>query len=172
MAWQEEMGELLRCMVTDLNVPPAYPDNTVQRLLVASAQLVEGELDFLQHFVADIPNLDILPDPTDTPGNTRDDSFINLVCMKAASIIEAGVVRSESGLVIRDNGSMVDLRGKLEAALQMVKNGWKSEYEREKWAYQSGLLNGRVPGQAVMGPFRAFASDYYGWGGRETSARY
>lgn len=163
MAWQDEMGEVLRVMVQDLNEPPTYPDDTVQRVILVAAQLVEGELTFSTTYQVDITDRDITPDPTDRDGGTRDDNFVNLVCMKAAAIIDQGVVRQQSGIVIRDNGSMVDLRAKLAAALKLVQLGWARTYEEEKFRYQAGLLGGGVAGAVVLGPFRAIARDLYGW---------
>lgn len=162
MAWQDEMGELLRVMVWDMTTPPTYPDDSLQRVLVASAQMVETEMDFLWLYVADIPNRDIVPDPTDPV--TRDDNFVNLVCMRAAAIIDQGVARTEPGIVIRDNGSSVDLRGKLEAALKLVALGWAKEYEQQKLVYQAGLLHNGIVGAAVIGPFRSMASEVFSWG--------
>jgi hypothetical protein len=163
MAWQDEMGQLLRVMIWDISTPQLYPDSSLQQVLVGAAQLVGTELAFTQTFVADIPNLDILPDPTDKIGGTRDDNFVNLVCMKSAAIVDAGVVRTQSGIVIRDNGSMVDLRAKLAAALKMIEIGWAKTYEEQKFIYQAGLDG--VIGMAVLGPFRAMAGEYYGWTG-------
>lgn len=157
------MSEILRIFVFDLDEnTPKYDDDTVERLLVVSAQLVEGELDFSHQYIADIPGRDITPDPTDSDGGTRDDSFINLACMRAAAIVQQGEARLESGIVIRDNGSTVDLHYKLQGALALVKDGWQRRYDQEKFAYQTGQLTGKVAGQAVVGSFREFARGYWG----------
>jgi hypothetical protein len=166
MAWQDEMIELLRVMVQDMADKPKYPDDSLERVLVGAAHIVEAELDFPVHFAADLANRDIVPDPTDADAGTRDDNFINLTCMRAAAIIDQGSIRAESGIVIRDNGSMVDLHYKLDALVKMVqgKGGWASEYQDAKLAYQAGLLTD-VVGAAVLGPFRDLAGEYYGWDG-------
>lgn len=172
MAWQDEMTELLRVMVQDMGDTPKYPDSSLERVLVGAARLVEGELDFTIHYDADLLNRDIVPDPTDADAGTKDENFVNLVCMKAAAIIDQGSARSESGIVIRDNGSMVDLHYKLEAAMKLVqgKGGWASLYEDAKMRYLSTQLD-EVIGAVVMGPFRDVASQYYGWDGSYAEPR-
>lgn len=164
MAWQDEMTELLKTMTFDFNTPARYPDSTYERLLVGAAKLVSGELQFTQAFRADLANTDIKPDPTDTTGGTRDDNFVNLVCMKAAAIIDQGQVRLESGIIIRDNGSMVDLHYKLDAAIKLLNSsgGWGNQYEQQKLLYLADQLD-EVAGRAVMGPFRSVAGELYGW---------
>lgn len=166
MAWQDEMTELVRAMTVDFATPPRSSDDSIERVLVCAAQLVASELTFSQSFKVNISDREITPDPTDT--STRDDPFVNLVCMRAAAIIDQGVVRAESGIVIRDNGSMVDLHYKLQAALALVKEGWQKRYDDEKWAYQNNQLDGQLCGKSVISPFREIALAY-NWG--ESSGR-
>ncbi len=163
MAWQDEMTTLLRVMVWDVITPQKYTDDTLQTVLVGSAQLVLGEvIGFKQTFVADVQGTDISPDPTDRSGGTRDDAFINLVAMKAAALVDQGIVRTESGIVIRDNGSMVDLSHKLSAALRLLENGWAKKYENERFLFSAGLLGNTPPGMGVVGAFRSIERALYG----------
>lgn len=164
MAWQEEMVELLRVMTFDLGTTPRNADASLERVIVGAARMVEARLDFSQSFNADLTNREITPDPTDADAGTRDDNFVNLVCLKAAAIIDQGQVRAESGIVIRDNGSMVDLHYKLDAALRLVqgRGGFAAQYEEAVLAYQNEQLTG-VVGAVVLGPFRTIACEYYGW---------
>jgi hypothetical protein len=164
MAWQEEMVELLRVMTFDLG--PTFRNSTsnLERVIVGAARIVESELDFTYFFNADLSNVEISPDPTDADAGTRDDNFVNLVCLKAGAIIDQGAVRAESGIVIRDNGSMVDLHYKLEAALKLVqgRGGFATQYEEAKLQYAADQITGIVGG-VVLGPFRQIAAEYYGW---------
>lgn len=163
MAWQDEMTTLLRVFVQDI-AGAKYPDSSLQLTLLGAAQLVRSDgLSFTQNFRADLVNQDLSPDPTDADAGTRDDDFVNLVCMRAAAIIDQGLVRSESGIVIRDNGSMVDLHYKLQAALELVKSkgGWLNLYEEAKLIYQNGSV---TDGMMVIGPIRDFARGYWGRG--------
>ena len=172
MAWQDEMTILLRTMVWDLNAPQKYTDDSLQQVLAVAAQLVAAEADFSQQFVADVVNVAITPDPSDRANGTRDDDFLNLASMKAACIVDRGVARTESGILIRDNGSMVDLRAKLAAAMETLKVGWCKVYEDQKLAYQAGLLNGMTAGAAVLGPFREIANLWSGGGWGELESYY
>jgi hypothetical protein len=169
MAWQDEMVELLRVMTMDLG--PTFRNSTtnLERVLVGAARIVESELDFNLTYNADLANRDITPDPTDADAGTRDDNFVNLVCLKAGAIIDQGAVRAESGIVIRDNGSMVDLHYKLETALKLVqgKGGFAVLYEEAKLIYLSDQITGVLGGQ-VMGPFRTIAAELYGWEDQRT----
>lgn len=166
MAWQDTMTTLLRTMVWDLTTPQNYTDDSLQQVIVGAAQLVRTEVSFNTNFVPDLLNIDIVPDPTDPA--TNDDNFINLVCMKAAAIVDQGVARTQSGIIIRDNGSMVDLSAKLQAAMKMIQIGWAKTYQDQKFIYQSGLLNGPV-GAAILGPFRDIARGFMSF---ETDANY
>lgn len=169
MAWQDEMTQLLRVMVWDFSdavTTELYTDASLQDVLVASAQLVlTSTPPFSKPFVASITNIDITPDPTDDAGGTRDFNFENLVCMRAAAIVDQGVVRTQSGIIIRDNGSLVDLSKKLAAALRLLEVGWAKTYEQERLRYAAGLLQADPPGCAVMGAFRDMCRDYYGCDG-------
>jgi hypothetical protein len=159
MAWQDEMTEVLRVMLNDLSSTPEFADEALQRVLVVAAGQVTVAMKFSQVFVADRVNRDITPDPTDDIGGTRDESFINLVTLKAGAIIDRGAARlaATQGIVIRDGSSMVDLRGQLGGQLKLLDKGWNAVYEEEALKYQAGQV--RVAGAAVLGPFRLFA----GW---------
>lgn len=163
MAWQTEMVRYLRYCVFDLDPnSPTYSDQRLQELLVWSAQLVEQELDFSQQFVADQDGLTITPDPTDRvgPPPTRDDSFVNLVVMKAACVVDRGEVRAAIGQAIRvrDGTSSIDLRGVMEGKLKLLlKGGWCAAFDDAKVQY---LLNkSHIAGAAIMSPFRVWAGD-------------
>lgn len=150
-----------------MSTTPTYTDDSLQQTIVGAAHIVSGQLSFNNVYSADLINTDIKPDPT--AAGTRDDNFLNLVCMKAAALTERGAVRLQSGIVIRDNGSMVDLRASLDAAIKLMNKGWAAEYEEQKWLYQSELLEGQAAGAAVIGAFRGIASAYYG---EETDANF
>lgn len=157
-------------MIMDMTEPETYSDETLQDVIVASAQLIGIEMDFTQTFAASVTDVTITPDPTGaTEGIARDDSFINLCCMKSACIIERGETRQAAaqGIMIRDAGSAVDTRGQVLARLKMLQQNWCKVFEDAKLEYLSGQVH--AAGQAIMGPIRLFAT---GLGGATPSYGY
>lgn len=157
MAWQTEMVRLVRVMLADMSDPPLYADGRLQELLVATSQLVINELTFSRAYTPDLGSLTISPDPCDRVAGTRDDSYVNLICLKACCILERGEVRSAASqaISIRDGTSAIDLRGAMEGKLKLLDKGWCAVYEDAKLEYQMGQV--RVAGACIMGPFRVFA---------------
>lgn len=158
MAWQAEMGTLLRVLLNDLVIPYQFSDQRLYQAITASAQLVLSEMQFVLTYTADMQGLSIDPDPTDREAMTRDDNFINLVCLKAACITERGEARNavRQGISIRDGSSAIDLRGPLQGRLALLKQGYCQTYEDVKMEYKTGRI-GVVAGAALMTPFRVFA---------------
>lgn len=160
MAWQTEMGTLLRVLLNDFTAPFQFSDQRIHQTICAAAQLVLSELNFPHPFEADVQGLSIAPDPTDRneASFTRDDNFINLVCLKAACITERGEARNavRQGISIRDGSSAIDLRGPLEGRLALLKQGYCKAYEDAKLEYKTGR-SGVIAGAAILGPFRIFA---------------
>ena len=155
--WQAEMITLLRVLVDDLSSPYTYTDGRMTQVLAVAAQLVTAELNFPYDFQVNIQALTITPNPTDRAG-TRDDNFINLVCIKAACLIERGESRKSVGqsIAIRDGSSSIDLRGSMDGRLKLLEKGWCAVYEDTKLEYQASR-NGAIAGAAIMTPFRVFA---------------
>lgn len=158
MAWQAEMGTLLRVLLNDLVIPYQFSDQRLYQAITASAQLVLSEMQFMLVYTADMQSLSIDPDPTDRDTMTRDDNFINLVCLKAACITERGEARNavRQGISIRDGSSAIDLRGPLQGRLALLKQGYCQAYEDVKMEYKTGRV-GVVAGASIMTPFRVFA---------------
>jgi hypothetical protein len=157
MAWQDEMDILLRAMVNDLD-QVVYTDDRLEQILVVAASQVAIEMQFLQDYVADVVNITITPDPSDA--QTRDVSFMNMTCLKAASILDQGVAytAAASTIKVRDGSSTISLEGIFKGQLALLKEGWSSVYDRAKLDYMSGQT--QLAGAAVMTPFRLFP-----WGG-------
>jgi hypothetical protein len=166
MAWQTEMVRLVRFMINDLDpTNMTYPDTRLQELLVVAAQLVVAELDFTQPFAADLQNLQIVPDPTAryTTPPTRDDSFINLTCMKAACITDRSESKTASNQAVdvRDGSSQVNLRWVAVARLALLDKSWCKAYEDVKLAYM--MNRSHIAGAAICGPFRVWAYEGLPW---------
>lgn len=159
MSWQIEMVTLLRVMINDLGGTQTYDDSRLQQAIAVGAQLIQVEMNFSQLFVPDITVPSITPDPTDRAGNTRDDSFINLCCLKTACIIERGETRKAAGqgIYIKDAGSAIDTRSQVLARLKMLDKNWCAVFDDAKLEYMAGQV--RVAGAAIMSPFRLYAYD-------------
>lgn len=167
MAWQQEMVAIVRNMVNDADPTNyTYSDARMQALITVSAQLVVQECGtFSQAFVVDIPGTGITPDPTvrTSVPPTRDDNFINLVCIKSGCLLDMGECRTfaAQAVDVRDQGSAVNLVGRARVKLDLAKQGWCAAYEEAKMQYLAGSSS--VVGTAVLGPFRIFET-----GGRGT----
>lgn len=158
MAWQDEMTAILRTLVGDLDAT-VYTDDRLQQILVVGAFQVLRELSFTTTYSVSVGSVTLSPDPTLTA--TKDDSFTNLVCLKAAAITDKGsaIQATRRAISVKDGTSAIDLRGPLEGWLSLLeKGGWTAAYEKAKLEYQSGQS---VAGMAVMTPFRTYASEYY-----------
>ena len=155
--WQAEMITLLRVLINDLACPPTYNDGRLTQILAVAAQLVTSELSFTSDFQVNVQALTITPNPTDR-SSTRDDNFINLVCIKAACLIERGETRKSVGqsIAIRDGSSSIDLRGSMDGRIRLLDKNWCAVYENTKLEYQTSR-NGAIAGAAIMTPFRVFA---------------
>ena len=151
--WQAEMTTLLRVLIDDIGSTQTYADKRLVHVLAVAAQLVATEFNFK----VDVQALTIEPSPVDRD-STRDENFINLVCIKAACLIDRGETRRSvgQGIAIRDGSSSIDLRGSMDGRLKLLEKGWCAVYEDTKLEYQASR-NGTIAGAAIMTPFRVFA---------------
>lgn len=152
-----EMITLTRVLIDDLATPYTYSDGRLTQIIAVAAQLVTSELSFTSDFQVNIQALTITPNPVDR-SSTRDDNFINLVCMKTACLIERGETRKSvgQGIAIRDGSSSIDLRGSMDGRIKLLEKGWCAVYEDTKLEYQANRT-GSIAGAAIMTPFRVFA---------------
>lgn len=162
MAWQDEMTEVLRVLVAD-TASATFSDITLQRTMAVAALQLSQQALFSQTFkgVPSSTSPNITPDPTDAVGNTRDESFLNLCCLKAACIINQGsaMTAAKQAIKVKDGSSYVDLTGILGGNLKLLEKGWCAVFDDELFKYQSGN-SGEVAGACIMTPFRTVAT---GW---------
>ena len=148
MAWQNEMVLILRHLIDDLGTPETYDIPRLEESLYVAAQLVTLEVDFPKTYVIDVDAPSLTPDPT---AETRDNAFINLVCLKGASNILCAEAKASAAntMIVQDGPSKIDLtfqnRSKQATADKAVK-----AYEDAKFQYVAGNGSG---GQAILGPF-------------------
>lgn len=162
MAWQDEMGTLLRVLVND-TAATVYSDDSVEQTLAAAAFQVANEMAFAREYEVSVADATIDPDPT--AGDTRDDAFANLVTLKAACILDRGaaILAASQAIAVKDGPSAIDLRDRLKGKLRLLeKGGWCAAYEDAKLEYLTGQAGPGTAGAAVLTPFRLVANG--GWG--------
>lgn len=156
-AWKTEMTTLLRYVINDTDeTVREFTDERLCSLLVSSAHLTLGVVDFPADYTVDIPNSGISPNPT------NDKSFTNLVVLKASCLLAAGEYRTSTNqaIVVRDGPSSVDPRAMVVAKKGMMDTSC-SKYEQAELEYRLGNSNA---GEAIIGPHRN--AMYGGGGGR------
>jgi hypothetical protein len=137
--WQNEITILLRHLIAD--VGPAY---------------TYGEISFPTYYQINVAALSIIPDPTIAPN--RDDSFINLITLKAACIADGASARlaAQKSVIMRDADKMIDLHYVSPAMLDIWKKGWCKNYDDARYEYLAGNVGSA--GTAIIGPFRDYAA--------------
>lgn len=158
--WQTELVRIIRHMINDLSDSPTYADSRLEELVLVSAQLVSQEVDLIQTYVIDVDQLTLSPDPTDR--SNRDEAFINLICLKAACTLDMSEARSSSSqsISIRDGGSAIDLRGRVDSKIRLIDKGWCAMYKSAVTDQVFGST--QVPGAAIMTPFKLYADGFRG----------
>ena len=149
MPWQNEMTLIVRHLVNDLDSTNyTFTDDRVEEAVLVSAQLASLEIDFENAYTIDVDSSALSPDPTSS--SNKDDSFINLVCLKTACLLLGSEVKTNalSAMAIKDGPSSIDTRG-IVANLHILHQGMCKNYEDATMQYK---LNG-VVGPAVLGPY-------------------
>lgn len=150
--WKEEAVVILRNILQDVN-EEKYKTCDLEQLLLVSAFMLLQEADFEQDFVVSIKKKTISPDPSAEA--TKDESFINLMCLKAACNLNQGKALNEASNAFsgKDGFSSFDFRGVADSLIKLLlKGGWCAIYEKQLENYILGKDS--VAGMAVMGPFR------------------
>jgi len=148
MAWENEMVLIVRHLVDDLGTTETYDTTRLEESILVGAQLVTLEVDFDKTYTIDVDGPTITPDPT---AATRDNAFINLVCLKTAANILCAEAKASAAnsMIVQDGPAKIDLtfqfRSKQTAADKAVK-----AYQDARFQYVAGNGTG---GQAVLGPF-------------------
>lgn len=150
--WQDEIPILLRHMIADLDNPPKYDNNRLEQLILVSAKLVMAEVEFSTTYTVSVYTHSMSPDPTTS--SPADDSFINLVVLKAACLMDGAESRTAAGKSVsfREGPSSFDNRGAAAARLAILKDGWCKAYNDAKFEYENN--NSSTAGLAILSPFR------------------
>ena len=148
MPWQNEMKVIVRHLVNDLDSSDyTFTDRRLEEAVLVAAQLASLEIAFDNTYAIDVDSVSLSPDPTS--GN-KDDSFINLVCLKTAQMLLGSELKTHSlnAISLKDGPSALDLRG-IVSGLKILFDDINKKYEEATTQYK---LNG-VVGQAILGPY-------------------
>lgn len=156
MAWDTELPTLLRTLIGDLDSTLYATDRLKQIIAVAAFQVLR-ELSFTPTFEADFSAVTLEPDPTDD--DSKNESFVNLICLKAAAIMDrnSAMLAVRRSVSLKDGSSAIDLRGQAEGWLKLLDKGWNKIYEDAKLEYQLGQVP--IAGAMIMTPFRTMVSN-------------
>lgn len=151
--WKIEIVRILRNLIGDLTAT-LYTDERLAELIVVAAMFVNKEISLTIEYTINVTTLKICPDPCSD--SIRDESFINLIALKAACILDQCYARqaSRQGVAVRDSiGISIDNRGSLSAALALLKDlGYCKAYEDTKLEYE--LDRQAIAGRAILSPFK------------------
>lgn len=149
MSWQNEMTVIVRHLVNDLDSTSyTFTDDRLEESVLVAAQLASLDIDFDNIYTIDVDAVSLSPDPTGS--GDKDDSFINLVCLKTARMLIGSELKTHAlnAISLRDGPSQLDLRG-IVAGLKILFDDIAKRYEEAVMQYK---LNG-VVGQAILGPY-------------------
>jgi hypothetical protein len=155
--WENVMVIMLRSMIGDNLVPYTYSDRSLKSIIVVSTVMTLKEVDFIYPYVVDVYNTTISPDPV----LYKDNSFLGLVSLCAASMIADGEYRNASRYAVshRDGPSHIDTKGIAENLKNVAKNV-AAAYNN---ALQDYKLGNGSPGVSIIGPYN-YNDNYLGYG--------
>jgi hypothetical protein len=157
--WQTELSTIVRHLINDTDfTSPTYPDERIEMTILVAAQLISTEVDFEQVYTINVDSYQISPDPTTT--DAKDDGFINLVSLKAATIIAGSEYKAYSLGAIRvsDGPSSIDTSS-IAANLRQLYESLLKRFEQAKLNFAAG--NNDV-GQAVLSPYGSYWNNLRG----------
>ena len=153
MAWKTELVQLVRNIIGDTDISsPTYTDERLQEVIMTSAQLLQGDVDFSQDYTIDIDQCVLSPDPTIT--GSKDNDFINLVALRTACIIANSEFRTAANKAYNfvDGPSKIDGRDVAESLYKLAQDIC-SAFENAKKAYRAG---NSTAGAIIISPYRVY----------------
>jgi hypothetical protein len=131
MFWEIEIPLIIRNLINDLADPPTYSDDRILQLSVISAQYVLTEVTLDRNYSANVVSLSITPDPSDP--EIRDITFIGLVAMKAACLLDLSTFRTKAageGLRAALGPASLSISGGLSGYKDILKMGPCALYDQ------------------------------------------
>jgi hypothetical protein len=165
MAWQEQMSTIVRYVINDVDSSNyTFSNKRIETSILVAAQLVDNEVVFSNTYSIDIDGCVLSPDPT--ASTTKDNSFINIVSLRAGCLILGSELKTQglSAVRVSDGPSSIDMSKTIDG-IKMLYEDVCSKYEEAKMQHK---LDGAV-GEAILSPYSPGANvvnGNYGHGGR------
>lgn len=156
MAWKTELVQMVRNIIGDISLDsPTYSDERLQEIILVSAQLLQGELDFDNFYTIDVDECGLSPDPTISP---KDDGFINLVVLRTSCIIANSEFRTAANNAYNfvDGPAKIDGRDVAESLYKYAQDIC-GMFEKAKKAYRAG---NSISGAIIVSPYRVYDTGY------------
>ena len=153
MAWDTELVEMVRVLISDLDTTETFADLRLQQTIATAAVLVAQEVDLGQTYTITVsPSGTLTPDPT--VAATRDNVAVALFPLKAACIIDTNKLQDATctAIRVRDGDSEIDLRSSFKGYKDILEFGPCKTYEVLKANINA---NRAFVGEAILGPFRS-----------------
>lgn len=150
MSWQGEMITIVRHLINDVDEDNyTYSYDRIEKTILVAAQIVSTEVDFNNVYTINVENSTLSPDPALL--TAKDDSFINLVSLKAACIILGSELKTYSlqSFTVSDGPSSINM-GAVATNLQFLYTNACDKYEQYKFNYLAGVNGG---GKAILSPY-------------------
>lgn len=149
MAWQDEMIPMLRALINDWEPTHEYSDARLESLLCVAAHYSISDVSFETTYTISVSDTSISPDPT----TDNDTTFINLVVLKAACIIDKGNMRlaaMTAGLKATCGPAVMDTLSRMPGFSTLIDKGYCASYE--ELSKQIAFGDTRLI-RAIMSPF-------------------
>ena len=169
MAWQDDMTQMLRILIFDIESTPTYSDARLEEMIVTASHLVIQDINFSTDYTVSIMSQSITPDPT-----TSDDTeFVNFVVLKAACIADQSTLRSKvnsAGVSVKLGPASISNGTNLRGHEVLLNQGPCAAYDEMKWEYELGNANAI---RAILSPFvgNNFDPRSLGGGGTDSSGK-
>jgi hypothetical protein len=154
--WQNLYIIVLRILIDDNSDEPTYTDSRLEDVLVVAASQVAEEARISTY------TIDITP-PEITPTPIADDTFRNLVTLKAACIIDRGNLRHAamvSGLEARCGPAIMRTNKRVDGFKILIEQGYCKAYDEALRQYIFGNVSFA---RGILSPFinSDFFPEYY-----------
>lgn len=153
--WETEAVPLLQLLINDMDdTARRYTDERLETVLLRTSMMVKRDGNFSADYIIDLDAGTITPDPGDRAAGTRDESFVNLMVLKAACFIlrNEAIQAAGQGIDIQDGSSRISLRGMVDGKMKVAEDACEN--------YDIGLRDfarGAVAGAIILGPYRAYS---------------
>ena len=136
MAWQDEMVQITRFLINDID-KSSYSDSRLEDTILISSQFLLTEIPFDNNYIIDITKVTLSPDPTTI--SPKDSAFIALACFRTSWFIAHLETLSAAKNCIRvtDGPSSLDATT-IYAAKKQIEDDLERQYNTKKLQFLAG----------------------------------